>query len=167
VPTLTCHLQGLAHTDIAVRARQGLAHTDIAGTIAAAGAIPPLVQLLGLGFPHRTQENAAGALLDLARDADIAATIVAAGALHALEQLVALGTQMRPNAAGALQQLARTAVVSADAIPLGPGSPAEVLGPGSPAEVQESAVGDEPLMNLAANDANAASMPVPCNHSCV
>ncbi|KAG1664972.1 hypothetical protein FOA52_001984 [Chlamydomonas sp. UWO 241] len=59
-------------------------------TIAAAGAIPPLVQLLRLGSAAEVQQHAAGALINLALNADNKVTIAAAGAIPLLVQLLRL-----------------------------------------------------------------------------
>ncbi|KAG1663063.1 hypothetical protein FOA52_011583 [Chlamydomonas sp. UWO 241] len=72
-----------------------LAHNQI--TIAAAGAIPPLVQLLGAASPAYAQRNAAGALARLAQNADNMATITAAGAIPPLVMLLRLGSDDLPK----------------------------------------------------------------------
>ncbi|KAG1665814.1 hypothetical protein FOA52_015307 [Chlamydomonas sp. UWO 241] len=53
-------------------------------TIAAAGAIPPLVQPLGAGFSTQLNENATAALMNLAFNADN--KHMAAGALKSLSR---------------------------------------------------------------------------------
>ncbi|KAG1671887.1 hypothetical protein FOA52_003454 [Chlamydomonas sp. UWO 241] len=62
-------------------------NAEIAVNIATAGAIPPLVRLLGPGSPTVVQNNAAGALRYLARsNAEVRTTIAAAGASAGLLQ---------------------------------------------------------------------------------
>ncbi len=75
------------------------------GALAAAGALPPLVAMLGNGTAEE-QAAAAEALFKLARNAAIGAAIVAAGALVPLAALVRDGdAQGKANAAGALSFL--------------------------------------------------------------
>jgi predicted metalloprotease with PDZ domain len=89
------------------------------GPIAAAGAIPPLVQLLSTS--RSVTRSATGALRNLAQDADIAVTIAAAGAITPLVVLLgATDVMVQQSAAGALRNLARVAAVTiaaAGAIP--------------------------------------------------
>jgi len=76
------------------------------GALAAAGALPPLVEMLGDGTADE-RAAAAEALGKLARNAANKAVIVAAGALVPLAALVRDGdAQGKANAAGALQNLA-------------------------------------------------------------
>jgi hypothetical protein len=97
---------------------QGLA------AIAAAGAIPQLVRLLGTGSTAEVQQSAAGALLKLAEVAEHAAIITAAGAVPPLVQLLGPGSNptVQQNAAGTLGALAASAetaaaIAAAGAIP--------------------------------------------------
>jgi hypothetical protein len=99
---------------------------DIAAMIAAAGGVPPLVQMLGPGFHGEVQRMAASALISLGQTADTAVTIVAAGAPLLLVQMLGPGASvgMQRNASAALGVLAEghadnmVAVVAAGAIPL-------------------------------------------------
>ncbi|KAG1673227.1 hypothetical protein FOA52_013107 [Chlamydomonas sp. UWO 241] len=90
----------------------------------AAGAIPPLVQLLGSGSAAQVQADASSALMDLALNAEIAATIAAAGAIPLLVQLM-LGSGTVPgvigleNAIGTLKFLAENAEAAVQVIAAG------------------------------------------------
>lgn len=88
-------------------------NTQIGATIAAAGALPATVQLLGSGSPD-VQQNAAGALRNLSVNADIAARIVALDAIPALARLLEPGSppSVREDATAALGAL--FAVCNAD-----------------------------------------------------
>jgi hypothetical protein len=97
---------------------QGLA------AIAAAGAIPQLVRLLGTGSTAAVQLSAAASLLKLAEVAEHAAIIAAAGAVPPFVQLLGPGSNpsVQLNAAGTLAALAASAetaaaIVAAGAIP--------------------------------------------------
>ncbi|KAG1667229.1 hypothetical protein FOA52_009794 [Chlamydomonas sp. UWO 241] len=83
-------------------------NADIKVIVSAAGAIPPLVQLLGPGSSALAQEIAAGALMSLALNADDKVTIVAAGAIPPLVQLAGSRSRAlrRENAAALLAVLA-------------------------------------------------------------
>jgi hypothetical protein len=81
---------------------------DRVAAVTSAGAIPPLVQLLGIDYPPEFQEEAAQALWGLSRaDAENAATIAAAGAISPLVQLLGRGfpAGVVRNALGALAHL--------------------------------------------------------------
>ncbi|KAG1662519.1 hypothetical protein FOA52_000923 [Chlamydomonas sp. UWO 241] len=65
--------------------------------IVAAGAIPPLVQLLRAGSRAGVQRNAAGTLLCLTYLADNHVAIAAAGAIPPLVELVRPGSDDRPR----------------------------------------------------------------------
>jgi hypothetical protein len=68
-------------------------NVDIGATIAAAGAIPLLVQLLVQLVPGSSAlVQVVGALRELVRSVDIALTIAAAGAIPPLVQLLAPGS---------------------------------------------------------------------------
>ncbi|KAG1656174.1 hypothetical protein FOA52_008713 [Chlamydomonas sp. UWO 241] len=66
--------------------------TDYNAAIAAAGAIPPLVQLMGPSLPADVQEKAAGILTNIAQNEDTVVAIAAAGAIPPLVQLLGLGS---------------------------------------------------------------------------
>jgi hypothetical protein len=128
--TITCHPDGDAISSAA------------SASIAAAGAIPLLVQLLVPGTPGEVQEVAAGLLCDLALMAENAVDVVTAGAIPRLVQLLAPDSpvQVQRKAAEALSNLAqRTAdmetIVGGGAIP----RLVQLLGPGFPVEVQRNA----------------------------
>jgi hypothetical protein len=72
--------------------------------VAAAGAIPPLVRLLGAGTPDAARMNAAVVLMFLAKNSGIAASIAAAGAIPLLVLLLSPGTSasVQDNAVAAL-----------------------------------------------------------------
>ena len=83
---------------------------DILAALAAAGAIPALVRLLGPGSPAEVQSNAARVLVKLAEDADSMVTIAAAGAIPPLVQLLRPGSsaEVQEMAAGALRVLSNS-----------------------------------------------------------
>jgi hypothetical protein len=123
-------------------------HPANASSIAAADAIPRLVQLLSPGSAD-VQVATSGALSNLAMWNK--ASITAAGAIPALALLLAPGTPpaVQESAAAALRNLstdAKVAVIIAAAGVIPHLMP--LLGPGSPAGVQECAAGT--LRNLAA-----------------
>ncbi|KAG1665194.1 hypothetical protein FOA52_002595 [Chlamydomonas sp. UWO 241] len=96
---------------------------EIAATIAAAGAIPPLVQLLGAG-DTKVQRAATFALGCLSKDPDIAIAIGAAGAIPPLVNLLGSACEATDmNAAGLLRDLAEVndeivvTIAAAGAIP--------------------------------------------------
>ncbi|KAG1676481.1 hypothetical protein FOA52_002301 [Chlamydomonas sp. UWO 241] len=135
---------------IAARTLGSLAFNH-AQNLAAAGAVPALVQLLGPGSSADVQlgpgssagvqENAAGALMNLALDAGLKVTIAAAGAIPPLVQLLGSGSPpgVQEAATGVLMTLMtqntvnQVAMAAAGAIP----SLVRLLGAGSPAGVQE------------------------------
>jgi hypothetical protein len=108
----------------AAGALQDLApHGGSAYIIAAAGAIPPLVQLLAVGSSAdtQTQMHATGALYNLAVSAEHAASVIAAGAIPFLVRLRS-GSPAQLNAAGAVMRLSVhaehvVAIAAAGAIP--------------------------------------------------
>ena len=74
--------------------------------VVAAGAIPPLVSLLGSGNSAGVQEKALGALKNLAINSDNKVKIKAAGAIPLLEKLRDTGSnQVAAAAKGALGNL--------------------------------------------------------------
>jgi hypothetical protein len=96
----------LVHTLCAGHAAQRVALAKVAAlcshenpvmlvVIAAAGAVPPLVQLLGTASPPGVQATAAGALMSLAVNPDIAGSIAAAGGIAQLVNLLQPGTPAR------------------------------------------------------------------------
>jgi hypothetical protein len=87
---------------------------DNAVTIAAADAIPPLVQLLGPDSSEMLQESAAGALWALAANADNAAIIAGAGAFAALMQLARPGSPARVQETASRALTALTALVESN-----------------------------------------------------
>ena len=121
------------------------AKNDYNITVATAGAISPLVALLGPQNSATVQENAAGALRYLAIYINNNINIAAAGAIPYLVAL--LGPQnsatMQENAAGTLENLAAgneynsINIAAAGAIP----PLVALLGPQNPAGVQESVAG--------------------------
>jgi hypothetical protein len=135
--------------------------------IVVAGAIPPLVQLLGTmpGFPYVVQQRAAAASLmhlshrDILIDEETAVTIAAAGAIPQLVQLLESGSPayVQQEAVGVLALLAAAnteiavTIVEAGAIaPL-----VQLLGSGSPVLLQKRAV--DTLVVLAMTDAAFAA----------
>ncbi|KAG1660384.1 hypothetical protein FOA52_007289 [Chlamydomonas sp. UWO 241] len=126
--------------------------------VTSAGAIPPLVQLLGSGSAAEVQEKAAQALWGLSRvDAMNAVAIAAAGAISPLVQLLGPGSPagVREKAAGALETLAKNrenavTIVAAGAIP----ALLQLLSRGSSAEATSAAAA---LWCLSQNDENAAA----------
>jgi hypothetical protein len=115
-------------------------HHDTAVTVAAAGAIPALIHLLGSGSSDALQESAAAALTNLSTYADVAATMAAAAAIPAF-----VGMLLQPNptvevrvcAASALANLTRgdNCASAAGAIP----RLVQMLGQDSTALMQERA----------------------------
>ncbi|KAG1658971.1 hypothetical protein FOA52_004387 [Chlamydomonas sp. UWO 241] len=108
--------------------------SDTLVAIASAGAIPPLVQLLGPGSSAEVREDAAAALCNLAQHHDNQVAIAAAGAIPLLVQLLAPGisANVQQNAAAALCHLAEHAgnaitIAAAGAIP----ALVQLLGSGS------------------------------------
>ncbi|KAG1667949.1 hypothetical protein FOA52_008321 [Chlamydomonas sp. UWO 241] len=81
--------------------------SENAATIAAAGAIPLLVRLLGAGSPAAVQQGAAGALRTLSKHTENVATIAAAGAIPLLVQLLGTGSEAgaQQSAAGVLSRI--------------------------------------------------------------
>jgi hypothetical protein len=118
--------------------------------IAAAGAIPAVVKLLGTGSSAEVHQYAAGALMDLSANTDIAATIAQAGAIPRLVQLGPAHALAQAEAAGALAGLAQNpdraaTIAAAGAIPL----LVQMIGPGASADTQFNAA--KMLGNLAVN----------------
>ncbi|KAG1666984.1 hypothetical protein FOA52_004267 [Chlamydomonas sp. UWO 241] len=153
-------MQGKAALALAVLTRYD------AAIIAAAGAIPPLVQLLGSGYLAVVQQMAAQALWNLTLNDDNKVTIAGSGAIPPLVQLLGSRSpaKVQHRAALALSSLARIAnnavtIAAAGAIP----PLAQLLGSSSPANVQKaaawalSALGDSSADIRAAIDAAEAS----------
>ncbi|KAG1654800.1 hypothetical protein FOA52_007879 [Chlamydomonas sp. UWO 241] len=92
-------------------------NADNQATIAAAGAIPPLVQLLGARSPSDVQKHAAAVLVILAQKADKVA-MVAAGAIPPLVLLLRPGADDLPKefAARVLARLGHNNTKNRDAI---------------------------------------------------
>ncbi|KAG1670879.1 hypothetical protein FOA52_000381 [Chlamydomonas sp. UWO 241] len=115
---------------------------DSVAAFHAAGAISPLVKLLGADCPEE-QLDAAGACGLLARDAASAATVIAAGAIPALVKLLGSGfsTAVQSNATGSLTLIARSSVENALAIVAAGALPplVQLLGRGTPALGLENA----------------------------
>jgi hypothetical protein len=109
--------------------------------IAATGAIPRLVQLLGPGVPPAVQYGSAAVLMNLAAIADLRETIADAGAIPPLVRLL-VGDRAEP-AAGALANLCGTpmnvdiqaAIAAAGAIP----RLVQLMLPGTPADTRVAA----------------------------
>jgi hypothetical protein len=127
---------------------------DTRAAVATAGAIVPLIQLLGAGYPADVQGRAAWALTGLARYD--AAIVAAAGAIPPLVQLLGAGSSadVQEGAADALWNLAlnndnKVSIAAAGAIP----KLVQLLGSCSSAGVQEIAA--EALWLLAMNADNA------------
>jgi hypothetical protein len=102
------------------------AYDGVAVAIAAAGAVPLLVQLLGPGSSENVQLHAAGVLATIAgTNAENAVAAVDAGAVLLLVQLLGTGKTAlaQQNAAGTLLNVARNAkssvaiITAAGAIP--------------------------------------------------
>ncbi|KAG1679476.1 hypothetical protein FOA52_011075 [Chlamydomonas sp. UWO 241] len=109
---------------------------DALAAIAACGAIPPLIQLLGPGYSAGVQSNAAWVIAGLT-SCD-AAIIAAAGAIPPLVQLLGAGypANVHQMAAGALMDIAwnddnKVTIAAAGAIP----ALVQLLGSDSPAAV--------------------------------
>ncbi|KAG1680108.1 hypothetical protein FOA52_000221 [Chlamydomonas sp. UWO 241] len=124
-----------------------------------AGAIPLLVQLLKPGPAAELQQDAAGALSALGRNAGNAVTIAAAGAIPLLMQLLgpAAPARLQQNATLALKQLAANAdnvvaIAAAGAIP----PLVQLLGPGSLSDVKLTVVGL--VWRLSRNAENASTI---------
>ncbi|KAG1656502.1 hypothetical protein FOA52_012502 [Chlamydomonas sp. UWO 241] len=140
---------------------------DSMAAIAAAGAIPPLVQLLRQDSPALVKQYATNVLMGIAARAarETLAAFTAAGAFAPLVQMLRPGSLSLTQyyAAAALSYLCSNregekttenavAMVSAGAIPL----LVQLLGPGSPALVQGMAA--MTLVAFAGNPANAATI---------
>ncbi|KAG1680569.1 hypothetical protein FOA52_015016 [Chlamydomonas sp. UWO 241] len=117
---------------------------DSLRVIGAAGAIPPLVLLLGPGSSDPVHTCASAALANLAYAAENAAIVAAAGAIPPLVLMLGPGSSavIQKNAAAALGNLAMNAessviIAAAGAIP----PLVQLLGRGSAAEVQQQAAG--------------------------
>jgi hypothetical protein len=125
---------------------------------AAAGANPPLVQLLGPGSPAEVHEIAAGFLMDLAVNTENKVRSATDGAIPPLIYLLGPGSpaDVQRYAARALTNLSAqnddVAIDTAGAIP----PLVHLLRPGSPAVVQGTAAGA--LMCLAQIDENAVTI---------
>ena len=114
-------VQQLANRDTALNAAKailGVAHAawadndlDIHASFVSAGALPPLVELLGAHNMSEVQEAAAGALLALALNDDNKAKIATAGAIPPLVEFLGCQSKARVQmaAAGALSHLAENA----------------------------------------------------------
>jgi hypothetical protein len=124
----------------------GLADDGAAtAAIVSAGAIPPLVQLLGPGASSaEVPYYAAASLSNLAQTAELAATIAAAGAVPLLVQLLGPGStaEVQRNAALALCNLAQLADIAATIAAAGAIPPlVQLVGPGSDGITKRAASG--------------------------
>jgi vacuolar protein 8 len=116
-----------------------------ASAMAAAGAIPLLVHLMGPGSSFDTRQCAAGALLNFARIDDLAGSVAAAGAIPHLVQLLEQGStsdqRAQESATRVLSLLAQTDDSTATTIGASGAIPqiVRLLGPRSTLDVQFAA----------------------------
>ena len=124
---------------------------DLKRRIVAAGALPPLVALLGPRNKATVQELAAGALCRLAYDDDIKMKLVGAGALYLPPGGVVGPSAHLGRAAGVLARLADADAIKAQLVVAGALPPlVALLGPQHAAAVHLQALGA--LVRLAGDD---------------